>query len=79
MENSTKSIETKKFNIWFYIGVILVVIGILLLITKGISTTYFEYMDSTGLLHENFFLIPLSYLCFFIGIISLIISIIKRK
>lgn len=79
MENSNKSIETKKFNIWFYIGVILFVIGILLLITKGISATYYEYIDSTGLLHENFFLIPLSCLCSFSGIICLIISIIKRK
>lgn len=79
MENSNKSIDTKKFNTWFYIGSILVVIGIILLITKGISATYFEYIDSTGILHENFFLIPLSFLCFFVGIISLIVSKIKKN
>ena len=31
-----------------------------------------EYIDGQGILHENFFLIPIGFLCVFSGLISFI-------
>ena len=45
----------------------MVLIGIILLVIKGLSV---EYVDANGSLHENFFLIPLAYLSIFCGLIG---------
>lgn len=57
------------------IGIILIFIGILLLFIKGQT----DYVDTNGLLYENFFLVPLGYILILLGLIITIIRIIKCK
>ena len=57
------------------IGIILILIGILLLFIKGQT----DYIDTNGLLHENFFLVPLGYILILLGLIITIIRIIKIR
>ena len=64
--------ETRKakFNmVTSIIGSVLLALGILLLMIKGMSV---EYVDANGALHENFFLVPIAFLCIFCGLISCI-------
>lgn len=57
-----------KFNMLaVVIGTILLCIGIACLIIKGISV---EYIDAQGILHENFFLIPVGFMFLFCGIVT---------
>ena len=59
-----------KFNmITSIIGGVLLCIGILLLVIKGMSV---EYIDANGILHENFFLVPIGFMCIFCGLISFV-------
>ena len=64
--------ETKKarYNmITSIIGGVLFLIGVMLFIIKGLSV---EYIDAQGILHENFFLIPLGFASIFCGLILFI-------
>ncbi len=64
--------ETRKarYNmISSLIGGGFLLIGILLLIIKGLSV---EYVDANGYLHENFFLLPMAFFCLLCGLISFI-------
>lgn len=75
MNNMTEKVikdgsETRraKYNmISSAIGGILLLIGVMLLVIKGMSV---EYIDAEGILHENFFLLPSGFLCIFCGLIS---------
>lgn len=75
MNNMTEKLikdgsETRraKFNlISIIIATILLCIGATCLIIKGMSI---EYIDAQGILHENFFLIPIGFLFVFSGIIT---------
>lgn len=77
MNNMTEKVikdgsETRraKFNmITSIIGGVLLCIGILLLMIKGMSV---EYIDANGILHENFFLVPIGFMCIFCGVISFV-------
>lgn len=77
MNNITEKVikdgsETRraKFNmITSIIGGVLLCIGILLLVIKGMSV---EYIDANGILHENFFLVPIGFMCIFCGLISFV-------
>lgn len=77
MNNMTEKVikdgsETRraKFNmITSIIGCVLLCIGILLLVIKGMSV---EYIDANGILHENFFLVPIGFMCIFCGLISFV-------
>ena len=77
MNNMTEKVikdgsETRraKFNmITSIIGSVLLCIGILLLVIKGMSV---EYIDANGILHENFFLVPIGFMCIFCGLISFV-------
>lgn len=77
MNNMTEKVikdgsETRraKFNmITSIIGGVLLCIGILLLVIKGVSV---EYIDANGILHENFFLVPIGFMCIFCGLISFV-------
>lgn len=51
------------------LGGSLLLLGILLLVVKGLSV---EYIDAEGMLHENLFLIPAGFLCIFSGVISFV-------
>lgn len=50
-------------------------IGIILLCIKGFTG---DYVDAAGILHEYFFLIPVSFAYLAAGVISLVISFIKQ-
>ena len=75
MNNMTEKVikdgsETRraKYNmISSVIGGIILLIGVMLLVIKGMSV---EYIDAEGILHENFFLLPSGFLCIFCGLIS---------
>ena len=77
MNNMTEKVirdgsETRKarFNmITTVIGGSLLLIGVILLVIKGMSV---EYIDADGILHENFFLVPTGFLCIFCGLISFV-------
>lgn len=61
-----------KFNmIAVIIGSILLCAGAACLIIKGMSV---EYIDEQGILHENFFLLPIGFLFIFSGIITFCIT-----
>ncbi len=51
------------------IGGILMILGFFCFVIKAMSV---EYIDATGVLHENFFLIPSGYILLFCGIIVII-------
>ncbi len=48
------------------IGAALLLLGIVFLIIKAMSV---EYIDAQGILHENFFLLPIGFLCIFCGLV----------
>jgi len=61
--------ETRKakFNlITTLIGTFLLILGLIFLFIKSNSV---EYVDASGILHENFYLIPIGFLFLFSGII----------
>lgn len=57
------------------VGAVLLAIGAALLIIKGMSV---EYIDEEGILHENFFLIPIGMLFIFSSMVTFIIALISR-
>lgn len=75
MNNMTEKVikdgsETRRqrYNmVCLVIGAFFLLIGIIMLVIKGLSV---EYIDSNGFLHENFFLIPLGFLSILCGLIS---------
>ncbi len=57
-----------KYNmVTSIIGTALILLGMLLLVIKGMSV---EYIDADGFLHENFFLIPMGFFSMFCGFIA---------
>lgn len=64
--------RTAKFNmISTIIGFFLMLIGFLCFLIKAASV---EYIDKHGILHENFFLLPVGYLFLFAGLIVIIVT-----
>ena len=57
------------------IGTTLLLLGIACLVLKGLSV---EYIDGSGVLHENFFLIPVGFLFLFSGFVIFFITGIKN-
>ncbi len=53
------------------IGAVLLVMGAGCLLIKGMSV---EYVDAQGLLHENFFLLPIGFLLMFSGTMTIVVS-----
>ena len=78
--------ETKraKFNLsTTLIGTFLLLFGFACFFIKGHSV---EYIDSSGILHENFFLIPIGFLFLFAGLmvflatgITYLLTILKKR
>lgn len=71
MKYMNKDNRTKKDLLIMIVGCILLGVGVILLIIKTFSA---EYVDAEGILHENFFLLPLGYFFSFAGIVTLVIS-----
>lgn len=65
-----------KKNRMLLIALILCVLGLICLFIKGNSV---EYIDSTNILHEKFYLIPISYLFIFTGLALGIVFIINTN
>lgn len=62
----------KKYKIQFSF----IILGAISFFIKGLSG---EYLDSQGILHEYFFLIPIGYLLIFIGLIGIGFAFIKGR
>ncbi|MGI5888979.1 MAG: helix-turn-helix domain-containing protein [Oscillospiraceae bacterium] len=56
------------------IGAILMVIGLLCFVLKGMTV---EYIDEQGILHENFFFVPIGWAFIFAGLITVIVGAVK--
>ena len=56
------------------IGTFLLLIGLLCIVIKANTI---EYIDETGILHENFYLLPIGFLFIFIGLIVILVGIIR--
>ncbi len=57
------------------LGSILLLIGIGLILLKAMTV---EYIDASGILHENFFMLPLGFLFIFCGLASFLLAGIKN-
>lgn len=53
------------------IGGILMLMGLMCLVIKAFSV---EYMDASGILHENFFLLPVGFLFIFSGALVILVT-----
>ena len=56
------------------IGTSLLLIGLLCIVIKANTI---EYIDESGILHENFYLLPIGFLFIFIGLIVILVGIIR--
>lgn len=65
--------RTKFYMISNIIGIIFCVLGFATILLKGLTV---EYVDETGILHENFFLLPIGFSLIIIGIIIVLIGLI---
>ena len=73
--NDGKRTREKKFNmVTTIIGSAFIILGIIFFLISGASVSY---IDSSGILHENIFLIPLGYLSLFVGILIIIARVIN--
>ena len=72
--NDTSETRRAKMNMITVVsGSFLMFIGLLCFIIKGLSV---EYVDETGLLHENFFLVGIGYLFLLCGVIVIVGSVV---
>ena len=69
IKDSSETRRAKYNMISSVIGGVFILLGVILLVVKGMSV---EYIDAQGILHENFFLLPLGFLCMFCGLISFV-------
>ena len=53
------------------VGGVLMLMGLMCLIIKAFSV---EYIDASGILHENFFLLPVGFLFIFSGVLVIIVT-----
>lgn len=68
--NDGKRTRAKKFNmVTTIIASVFIILGIIFFLISAISVSY---IDRSGVLHENFFLVPLGYLSLFVGILIII-------
>lgn len=61
----------KFYTISNVVGIIFCILGLMAILLKGITT---EYIDESGILHENFFLLPIGFAFILLGIIIILIS-----
>jgi transcriptional regulator with XRE-family HTH domain len=55
-------------------GAVLMLIGFLCFVLKGMTV---EYIDAEGILHENFFFIPIGFMFLFIGAAVTVVGVVK--
>lgn len=70
--DDTSETKRARFNmISTIIGASLLVLGVIFLLIKFNSV---EYVDKSGILHENFYLVIIGYLCLFSGFATIFVS-----
>ncbi|MDD6666437.1 MAG: DUF3955 domain-containing protein [Lachnospiraceae bacterium] len=74
IEDTSENTKLKNAKKILLIGLVLMLAGLLCFFLKSISV---EYVDRQGILHENFFYIPIGYLFLFIGFITSLTGTIK--
>lgn len=62
IDDGSEGRRAKRNTISLGIGAALLLFGMVFLIIKGLSV---EYVDDNGILHENFFLLPLAFMSLF--------------
>ena len=73
--NAASRTRAAKFNLGStIIGSAFILVGIIFFLISAISV---YYIDRSGVLHENFFLVPLGYLSLFVGIVIIIARVIN--
>ncbi len=65
-----------KENLWNKYSILFILLGIACILIKALLP---ETIDASGILHEHFYLLPIGFLCLFIGLIILFIMKIKTK
>lgn len=53
------------------IGLVLMIIGLMCLFIKANTV---EYVDASGILHENFYLLPVGFLLIFTGAVEMVVT-----
>lgn len=71
MKFSSKNKKSKMYKISNILGFSFCTIGILIIILKGFTG---ESIDSLGIIHENFFLLPIGFLFVFLGITTIFVG-----
>ena len=70
--DDTSETKRARFNmISTIIGASLLILGVIFLLIKFKSV---EYVDKSGILHENFYLVIIGYLCLFSGFATIFVS-----
>lgn len=71
IDDGSEGRRAKRNMITAIVGLLLTLAGIACFIIKANSV---EYIDAEGILHENFFLLPIGFMLLFCGVISFIIA-----
>jgi transcriptional regulator with XRE-family HTH domain len=71
IDDGSEGRRVRRYHRIAWIGVFLIACGILCLLLKGITV---EYIDAEGILHENFFLLPIGFSLLASGIVTLLAS-----
>lgn len=75
INDGSETRRTKMNLIMVGIGAALLCLGVLCILLKAVSV---EYIDAQGVLHENFFLLPIGFLFIFSGMITFVIAGVRR-
>lgn len=74
IEDGSENTKLKTSLKILAVGAVLMLIGFMCFFLKSITV---EYIDAEGILHENFFFIPIGYLFLFVGLITALTGLIK--
>lgn len=71
VKDGSENRRAKMNMISTIVGGVLMIMGLMCLIIKAFSV---EYIDASGILHENFFLLPVGFLFIFSGVLVIIVT-----
>lgn len=74
IEDSSENARMKTALKILTVGAVLMELGLLCFFLKSISV---EYIDADGILHENFFYLPIGFLFLFVGLAAAVTGGIK--
>lgn len=63
--------RTRRNLIMVAIGGVLIIMGVGLIVLKGMTV---EYIDAEGILHENFFMVPMGMISIFCGLMAFVLA-----